>query len=218
MKILCIIPAYNAAEFIVASIKSILRQSFKTIDIVVVDDCSTDSTYQLAASTGVRVLRNPVNLGPYLCLNNVLSQAVGYDAWYFHGADDISFENHFHHLSLPLINNDKLLMSFCNYNRVDYNTGKTSHFIGTGSSMCLYRFNVFNTIGPYDDTRFGGDTEYWRRLLLFFPSSFIFHVNQTLANCFVHKTNLTSIFSREQRIKYVDEFSLRHKLLSPFSL
>ena len=42
-----IIPAYNAEKVIERAIDSIKKQSFKDYEIIVVDDCSKDSTYEV---------------------------------------------------------------------------------------------------------------------------------------------------------------------------
>jgi glycosyltransferase involved in cell wall biosynthesis len=62
MKTLIIIPAYNEESSIAAVIKEIqsLRRGY---DIIVIDDGSTDRTFEEARGAGARVLRLPINLG-----------------------------------------------------------------------------------------------------------------------------------------------------------
>jgi len=62
-RLICIIPAYNEELSIVATIRSIKKQSLKPDRIIVVDDCSTDRTSGLAKVEGVEVLRTNVNTG-----------------------------------------------------------------------------------------------------------------------------------------------------------
>lgn len=58
-----IIPAYNEASSLADTIASLRRQTIQAAEIVVVDDCSTDRTTQVAESHGVRVIRPPENTG-----------------------------------------------------------------------------------------------------------------------------------------------------------
>lgn len=63
-----IMPAYNAAKFIEQAIESVLIQTFKNFDLIVIDDCSTDNTYDLIkriaeTDNRVRVYRNEKNSG-----------------------------------------------------------------------------------------------------------------------------------------------------------
>ena len=62
-----VMPTYNRATSIEASIGSILDQDFADFELLVVDDCSTDSTVDLVVSiTDPRIvcLRQPANRGP----------------------------------------------------------------------------------------------------------------------------------------------------------
>jgi biofilm PGA synthesis N-glycosyltransferase PgaC len=58
-----IIPAYNEAKSLADTIQSVLDQTVSVAEIVVVDDCSTDNTSQVASALGVKVLRPSKNTG-----------------------------------------------------------------------------------------------------------------------------------------------------------
>ncbi len=61
-----VLPAYNEEEAItpvIDAVREAMAPTPWTYEIVVVDDCSTDSTAQRAAERGVRVVRHPVNRG-----------------------------------------------------------------------------------------------------------------------------------------------------------
>jgi glycosyltransferase involved in cell wall biosynthesis len=58
-----IIPAYNASSTIGLTIRSITENSYKNIEIIVVDDGSTESTADIAEKSGAKVIRKSVNTG-----------------------------------------------------------------------------------------------------------------------------------------------------------
>lgn len=68
MKISFVIPSYNSAAWLSQAVQSVLEQTHKDIECVVVDDASTDSTpdylaWQVKADTRVKAIRNEKNLG-----------------------------------------------------------------------------------------------------------------------------------------------------------
>jgi poly-beta-1,6-N-acetyl-D-glucosamine synthase len=58
-----IIPAYNEADSIADTIRSLQQQTRVPDEILAIDDCSTDATAEVAEALGVRVLRPPQNTG-----------------------------------------------------------------------------------------------------------------------------------------------------------
>lgn len=64
-----LIPVYNREKFVVAAIKSALQQTCPDLEIVVVDNASTDGTWAACSSIAslderVKLYRNETNLGP----------------------------------------------------------------------------------------------------------------------------------------------------------
>ena len=62
MKKLVIIPAYNEKDSIVNTVKDI-KDNAPGFDYVVVNDCSTDNTYDVCVENGLKVINLPLNLG-----------------------------------------------------------------------------------------------------------------------------------------------------------
>lgn len=61
-----VVPVYNVGPHIQETIASLLNQTYPAIEVLVLDDCSTDDTVarvQAIADPRVRLLRNPRNLG-----------------------------------------------------------------------------------------------------------------------------------------------------------
>lgn len=78
-----IIPCYNAVDWICRALQSLEKQTFRNFEAVLVDDCSTDGTYEMllqyqATSTlTVQVLRNVRNSGPGASRNYGIREARG---------------------------------------------------------------------------------------------------------------------------------------------
>ncbi len=77
-KVSILIPVYNRENFIAACIESALSQTFTEIEVIVVDNASTDGTWSICEhyaemDSRVRIFRNVDNLGPVrnwlACLN-----------------------------------------------------------------------------------------------------------------------------------------------------
>lgn len=83
-----VIPAYNAAQFVGATISSVLAQTFGDLEIIVIDDGSTDHTASVVASFEKAQYHHQPNRGPAAARNAGLRRARGeYVA--FLDADDV---------------------------------------------------------------------------------------------------------------------------------
>jgi len=85
-----LIPCHNAARWLTATLESALAQTWPRIEIVVVNDGSTDNSGAIARSftpRGVRVIDQP-NSGPGAALNRALRESTG-DFVKFLDADDL---------------------------------------------------------------------------------------------------------------------------------
>jgi glycosyltransferase involved in cell wall biosynthesis len=85
----CIVPVFNGERYLAEALQSIAGQTYRPIEILVVDDGSTDRTPEIAAqfSPGVRCLRQ-ANAGPAAARNRGLDAAAG-EFVAFLDADDL---------------------------------------------------------------------------------------------------------------------------------
>jgi GT2 family glycosyltransferase len=84
------IAAFNAERHLQEALRSILGQTYRNIEVVLVDDCSTDGTYAVAQAVRderFRCFRLPSNVGGYQAMNLVSREARGDFVAIYH-ADD----------------------------------------------------------------------------------------------------------------------------------
>jgi len=91
-----IVPIYNVESFIAETIESIISQSFKEIEIILVDDGSSDNSYAICESYALRDNRIKLikqeNSGVSIARNNGLSQANGEYIFFMDSDDTIDSE------------------------------------------------------------------------------------------------------------------------------
>ncbi|MBN1618184.1 glycosyltransferase family 2 protein [Candidatus Dojkabacteria bacterium] len=95
-KISVLTPAYNAKTSIEDAVKSILNQTYKNFEYIIIDDASKDDTYNkiidlAQKDSRIKVYRNKTNQGIPATRNILISKATGkYIVW--QDADDISLK------------------------------------------------------------------------------------------------------------------------------
>lgn len=75
-----VIPTYNRAGSIIQSVKSVLRQSFEDIEVIVVDDCSSDDTVDVLSrieDQRLRVVVHDENAGAGAARNTGIRESRG---------------------------------------------------------------------------------------------------------------------------------------------
>lgn len=64
-----LIPVYNRENLVAETIESALSQTYKNIEIIIVDNCSTDDTWQVLENYAnsdkrIKIFKNSTNIGP----------------------------------------------------------------------------------------------------------------------------------------------------------
>ena len=88
-----IIPCYNYARYLRASVDSVLNQNYPHYELILVDDGSTDETWQImetyaAQYPQIRAVRNETNQGIFKANNRGWQEATG-NYLHFFSADDL---------------------------------------------------------------------------------------------------------------------------------
>lgn len=97
VKVSVIIPVYNVAPYLGECLDSVLQQSLKDIEIVCVDDCSTDGSLSLLhgyvnLDSRIRLFRNEKNQGSSVTRNRGLKESCG-EYVFFLDSDDVLYDN-----------------------------------------------------------------------------------------------------------------------------
>ncbi len=115
-----IMPSYNTAGFIAESIKSVLKQSYKNWELIIVDDCSSDNTDEVVAGftdERIRYFKNEKNSGAAVSRNRALREAKG--KWIaFLDSDDLWDENKLRDQIAFMVAND-CCFSYTEYTEID---------------------------------------------------------------------------------------------------
>jgi glycosyltransferase involved in cell wall biosynthesis len=224
-----IMPAYNAQGFISIALSSLLSQTWNNMEIIVVDDASTDKTRQVVESlmdkdSRIRYLLNPENRGPYVARNLGLSQARG-EFITCHDADDWSHPRKIELQAEHLLRNSRVIANTSQLIRSQSNMvfvrrgGPGSYFSKNYSSLMFRHQEVVKKAGFWDSVRFAGDTEYIKRLKKVFGQRRIKELETGPVTIVRHDySSLTgkkhfgySGFFMGARKAYAEAFSLWHK-------
>lgn len=76
------LPVYNGEKYLTGAVESVLQQSFENFELLIVDDCSTDSTWEIANQLAlhdkrIKPIRNENNLGLFPNYNRCMANATG---------------------------------------------------------------------------------------------------------------------------------------------
>lgn len=162
-----VMTAFNAEEHIENAIDSILNQSWENLEIIVVNDGSTDGTSKILESFQkyrfIKILTLGLNVGTYASKNVGLSHASGTFVT-FQDADDWSHPLRIEKQVKELIKDPFLIASLSKFYRIDIESGLPhSNYIyplhRLNSSSLTIRLKDLKALGNfYDSERTGADS------------------------------------------------------------
>lgn len=224
-KVSIVLPTYNGEQYIRESIDSVVEQTFKDWELLIVDDCSTDATWEIIREyeerdSRIRVLRNDVNKKLPNSLNIGFACASGaYLTW-------TSDDNCYHSNAIGVMadyldHNEDICMVTGAMEFIDDNGRRTGEWMAYDydsmyysdcvGACFMYRSKVPKEIGGYDPDMFlVEDYDYWLRILIKYGE--IGNIGDILYKYRNHGGSLT--YTREKEIKrqlailrkrYIDE-------------
>lgn len=178
IKVSVLLPAYNAGGGLRVAVDSILSQTWQNLELIIVDDCSTDDTLAIAQSYAeqdkrVIVRQTERNSGPYVARNIGLTIATG-DYITVNDADDWSHEEKIAIQANHLHNHKQVIANTSAHARLTeellfYRRGTPGRYIFPNMSSIMFRRQpVVEKLGYWDSVRFAADGEFKRRLLRVF--------------------------------------------------
>src|SRR5690625_4169504 len=183
-KVSVILPAFKAETGIAIAIESILSQTWANLELLIVDDCSPDNTYEVIKQFAkqderIKVFQTPENSGPYVARNIALQAATG-EFVTVNDADDWSHEKKIELQVKHLLEHPNIVANTSEHARLTedlrlYRRGTPGKYIFPNMSSTMFRrAPVVEKLGYWDSVRFAADGEFKRRLLkVFGEDSFV---------------------------------------------
>jgi len=177
--------AFNREKYIAEAIESVLASTYKNFELIIVDDCSKDSTVAIARhyeskDARVKVYVNERNLGDYPNRNRAASLASGKYIKYL-DADDILY-NYALVVMLSymeecpdagfglasIVSNVKLFLILLTPREIYLeNFNGYSHFDRAPGSSII-KLDAFREVGGFSGKRMIGDYEFWLKISCYF--------------------------------------------------
>lgn len=198
-----ILPVYNGERFLAEAIESCLNQTYQNFELIIVNDCSTDNSLQIAKQycakdSRIKIISNDINKNLPASLNIGHNHASG-DFLTWTSDDNILKENMLELLMDYIIQTDCDLV-FSNYDVIEED-GKyrRTHSFGPVCSLpfgsCigasfLYKKELFVNLDGYDERLHTlEDYDFWLRAAMRYRFQ---HLEKSLYKYRVHPNNLTS--------------------------
>lgn len=170
-KVSIIVAAHDAERTIAAALESLTAQSWKNIEILVVDDASRDATLAQARrfaerDARIRVLPQAVNRGAYVARNAGAAATGAFVA--FHDADDTAHPERIARQMAPLLDDDTIAFTTARWARREpggrFRCRQLLPLIRLHVGSMLIRRPFLEAVGTFDPVRFGADGDMLLRL------------------------------------------------------
>ena len=205
-----VLPIYNGEKYMKKSIDSVINQTYKNWELLILDDCSTDNTSSIAniyiqQDNRIKYYKNEQNLRLPKNLNKGFSLAKGeYLTW---TSDDNIYLPNAIETMVKKLNNDKTDFTFAScriidaddnpYEYIMVNKYSPESIVGQNcvGACFLYTRKVYESIGEYNpEYTLVEDFDYWQRVFQKFDVS---PIEEILYLYRMHEGALTSTMKKE---------------------
>lgn len=235
-----IMTCFNAEKTIFYAINSILNQTYKNLEIIIIDDCSNDNTINIIKEiisskvyNKIKFIINNQNKGCYYSKNiglknmNPLTEFIC-----FQDADDVSKSTRVSKQINFMMDNNLLACSCLGY----FNNITKMPMISL-----VFKKAVFKKLGYFNINRFGSDEEYYYRLFAYYDTKFTWNSNtkydrnetdnigffadyknfrvlkEVLYLIYQQPLSLTKIYSSDVRGKLSNQFLNKFRIISRYN-
>ncbi len=183
-----LMPAYNSAQTLSYALESLSKQTYQNIEVIIVDDRSTDETAQIAARFSetdhrFRLVALQQNSGTFVARNAALAAATG-EFVTNQDADDWAHPQKIATAVAELQRNQSLIATWVEHIRCSPEHGfraLNGYFRPDASSLMFRRKPVMECIGWYDSVRAAGDGEFHLRMERAFGRNSIRKIDKLLS-------------------------------------
>lgn len=186
IKISVVMSVYNAEKYLISSIESIINQSYKNLEFIIVNDGSTDNSLQLINKYALKdnriIVLSHKNIGLTRSLNVAIKKATGHFIARM-DADDISLQNR--------------LQNFINY----INKNNDVDIYSTPAILMNSEIKTLRLI-----------PNYFRRNG--FDSKMLNFYNSLIHGTLIIKSDLIKKYKYDESFRFSQDFELYHRLLN----
>jgi hypothetical protein len=195
-----IMTTFNAEATLRYAVDSILNQSYRDLELFIVDDASTDGTRAMLAQIAkddprVQIILNEINGGTYVAKNRAMQVARGAYIT-FHDSDDWAHPQRIERHVAAMQRAPDTMMTRSNWLRLTADGeiefcrwGK--RFAHPNPASMFVRRELVDKIGYFDSVRVSADTEYRLRARTMFGPGAIVLLREVLALGALHEASLT---------------------------
>ena len=229
-----IIPLFNKRLYLKRAVSSVLNQTYKNLEIIIIDDGSTDNSLNtLEDLIDRRIVKiKQKNLGKSIARNNGIKKSSG-KLILFLDADDYWYENHVYDLyklfklfpkaglfstnyleisseQIPSINK---IRNNNKYEKINYFKLAANNIGIVWTSAAAITRDVYDNLGGFEDINIGEDLEYWARISLRYEVAY----SHNISALYCRNTNgamESIIFKTRELPKNLNDISPSVKFLS----
>ena len=216
-KVSVIMTNFNCSKFLDRAIKSVLNQTHTNLELIIVDDSSTDNSLEIikkyaSLDSRIRVFQNLEQRGTYWAKNSVLSKVSGSYVTMI-DSDDYDTPNRLEKQLAQFITPDIVCVT-CLNDRRSSDFPNVSEKVSIGYPSMMFRYRVFEELGYYDTVKFGADSEFYDRVILHYGYPKIRKVNEVLQISPRRTDGLTSIIPEKSSLRqtYFNNYRRWHTL------